>query len=209
MAREPEAWKGDKPNDEDLPANYTTWFDALEFCNALSAVEGLSACYELTREGDKVVDAKWTRSADGYRLPTEAEWEYAARAGTKTPYPWAEGEAGLDAHAWWYWNSVEDQNVHAVGGKLANAWGLHDVIGNVREWCWDEKAEVLTPHDPHGRDGNARAGSARVLRGGSLIDVDGRNLRSTCRSSNGPMVLNGDCGFRCVRGPHPQHPSNR
>lgn len=111
-----------------LPLEGVSWFDAVNFCNALSEREGLAPAYRLLRADAQQVE--WPSSADGYRLPTKAEWEHACRAGTTAPQ-----YGPLDEIAWHRLNSQE--RVHDVGGKEPNAWGLYDMLGNAWEWCWD------------------------------------------------------------------------
>ena len=173
------------------PANNLTWKDAVGFCNALSEQSGLRPCY---READGGWKCDW--DADGYRLPTEAEWEYACRAGTETPWFWGGDEKDAGRHAWFSGNS--DGKPHAVGEKAANPWGLHDMAGNVWEWCWDWYAETYDPKDLDNPRGPAR-GAWRVLRGGSFLDGP-RDLRSAVRFRVEPGARDGDVGFRCVRG---------
>jgi formylglycine-generating enzyme required for sulfatase activity len=185
----PQAWQGDS-NDARLPANNVSWFDAVSFCNALSQHAGLQPCY---RVDSAHVD--WDRSADGYRLPTEAEWEYACRAGTTSRWFFGNDPAALDRYAWFVANAKD--KVQPVGEKTPNDWGLHDMIGNVWEWCWDwynrYRAEAVV--DPTGL-GN---GHYRVLRGGSAWLDDPRLLRSAHRDRVVPEVRGGHVGLRCVR----------
>jgi formylglycine-generating enzyme required for sulfatase activity len=110
-----------------LPVEGVSWLDAVRFCNALSRSKGLAPAYRL--HGD-VEGVEWDTSADGYRLPTEAEWEHACRAGTT-----GARYGPLDEIAWYRGNSHE--RIHDVGGKQPNPWGLYDMLGNVWEWCWD------------------------------------------------------------------------
>ncbi|MFI9506245.1 formylglycine-generating enzyme family protein [Nocardia sp. NPDC052566] len=160
-------------SDARLPAESVSWFDAIEFCNALSRVEGLTPVYRLDAE------VGWDTSADGYRLPTEAEWEFACRAGTTGP---RYGE--LDDIGWHRGNSGE--RVHEVGGKLPNAFGLYDMLGNVWEWCWDI-------YDPE------VYGSYRVLRGGGWFD-ERWSCRASVRRRSHPTLALDDVGFRIARG---------
>ncbi len=198
VGRSAEQWPTGADDDR-LPATHIDWFAAIDFCNALSQHAGLRACYR--RHGQAV---EWEREANGYRLPTEAEWEYAARAGTTTRWFFGDDPKALDRHAWWAENA--GGQVHPVGEKEANPWGLHDIIGNTYEWCWDwyaayPAAATATVADPAG----PAAGSLRVLRGGAFWDVPG-DLRSAVRDVNGPEDRNYDFGFRCVRGPRRQPP---
>ena len=138
-----------------------TWLDAIHFCNALSEVEGLPAFYEI--DGQRVT---CLQGGTGYRLPTEAEWEYACRAGSSGRYHFGDDPALLPQHAWFQDNSRD--SVQPVGCWPANAFGLHDMHGNVWEWCWN----WYGPYDPAAcvdPTGPAR-GTSRVLRGGSWYD---------------------------------------
>ena len=116
-------------NDPDaLPVNEVSWFDAIDFCNTLSIKEHRAPYYQVTRQGDTA----WVRinrvDGPGYRLPTEAEWEYACRAGSKTRFPFGDDPAALGAYAWFNGNSQE--RIHHVGQKRPSAWGLYDMLGN-------------------------------------------------------------------------------
>ncbi len=189
----PSQWE--KQGDDPLPANYVPWFDSVQFCNALSERCGLQPCYRIT--GERV---EWDRDVDGYRLPTEAEWEYAVRAGTATRWFCGDDESQLGCYAWYDEGSSGD--VHPVGQKEPNAWGLYDMMGNVWEWCWDwygpYSADAVP--DPVGSD---RAGR-RVLRGGAY-GREARDLRSARRGRDAPEVRNVVIGFRCVRAARRQH----
>ena len=158
-----------------LPVVGVTWWEAVRFCNALSERDGLAPAYRLDAEGDHV-DADAV--AGGYRLPTEAEWEYACRAGTAGPR-----YGPLDEVAWYRGNSGE--RIHEVGGKRPNAWGLYDMLGNTWDWCWDiYDAQVY--------------GDYRVLRGGGWFD-EHWSCRASVRRRSHPDTRLDDVGFRLAR----------
>ncbi|CAL9551562.1 formylglycine-generating enzyme family protein [Streptomyces griseomycini] len=168
--RRPSTARGDR-----LPVEGVSWWDAVAFCNALSRREGLTPAYRL-RTGDGT--AEWDASADGYRLPTEAEWEHACRAGTEGPR-----YGGLDEIAWYRGNS--DGRIRPVGGKRPNAWGLYDMLGNAWDWCWDL-------YDPE------VYGTYRVLRGGGWSD-EHWSCRASVRRRSHPTFRIDDVGFRVAR----------
>jgi formylglycine-generating enzyme len=159
------------------PVCEVSWLDAVHVCNRLSRAAGLRPCYTPSRSPD-AEDVGWDREADGYRLPTEAEWEYACRAGSSAP---RYGE--LEDIAWHRGNS--GGTAREVGTKAPNAWGLHDMIGNVWEWCWDR-------YDP------AVYGPYRVFRGGGWNDHP-RGCRASARRKSHPTLRIDDLGFRLAR----------
>ncbi|MER5993332.1 formylglycine-generating enzyme family protein [Streptomyces viridosporus] len=173
----PSSARGDR-----LPVENVSWWDAVRFCNALSRREGLTPAYDLR---DDAGTAEWNTSADGYRLPTEAEWEHACRAGTTGPR-----YGRLDEVAWYRDNA--GGRIHPVGGKRPNAWGLYDVLGNVWDWCWDVyDAEVY--------------GAYRVLRGGGWAD-EHWSCRASVRRRSHPTFRIDDVGFRVARSTPPHRP---
>ncbi|MDP6803534.1 MAG: formylglycine-generating enzyme family protein [Gemmatimonadota bacterium] len=179
----------------ECPVEQVDWADAVRFCNALSDSEGRTRCYS-GRGSGTVCDF----DADGYRLPTEAEWEYACRAGTETALSIGEarelecgGDPNLDAVAWYCGNA--GGRAHLAARKAPNAWGLYDMHGNVWEWCWDWYGEYGGPEaDPKG----TLSGLGRVIRGGSWC-FDQRDCRSASRSYGDPDFMVNRVGFRPVR----------
>lgn len=161
----------------ELPAADVSWLDAVRFCNELSVAENLVPAYGLVdgdRDGEQVT-CDW--SATGYRLPSEAEWEYACRAGSR------EARYGnLDEIAWYRDNS--DGRVHEVGGKTPNRWGFHDLLGNVWEWTWDLHSTAYGPY--------------RVFRGGGAYDPPNACRAATRRKSH-PTFHIDDLGFRLAQ----------
>jgi sulfatase modifying factor 1 len=168
-AQRPSTAPGDR-----LPVESVSWWDAIKFCNALSEREGHTPAYRLAPDDD----IEWDATADGYRLPTEAEWEHSCRAGTTGPR-----YGRLDDIAWYRGNSQE--RLHEVGRRLPNAWGFYDMLGNVWNWCWDiYDAEVY--------------GSYRTLRGGGWFDEEW-SCRASVRRRSHPTLRIDDVGFRVAR----------
>jgi len=197
-----------------LPMESISWYETLIFCNKLSMMEGLTPAYRIpafnnstdplnwgglpTSATDKRI-AKWDTveivyGSDGYRLPTEAQWEYACRAGTTTAYN--TGDTFSDDTGWSRGNSMS--RTHKVGLKPANAWGLYDMHGNVNEFCWDWYAPY--PYTPETDPVGPSSGARRVVRGGSCM-LYADSLRSASRDEL-LAYLQSDVnpiGFRVVR----------
>ena len=181
MGSNPSRFRGDN-----LPVENVSWFDAMKYCNALSKKEGRTPVYRINGNS---VTANW--SADGYRLPTEAEWEYAARGGKKSRGYKYSGSNSVGSVGWY--NDNSGSKTHPVGQKQANELGLYDMSGNVWEWCWDWYGDYSSgsQRDPRGPS----SGSYRVGRGGSWF-YNGRSLRSAFRLFSSPGVSGRDRGFR-------------
>ena len=196
---------------ERRPVEQVSWYDAIVYCNLLSIKEGLTPCYTIKGSSDPadwetLVLNDWESvtcdfNADGYRLPTEAEWEYAARGGKTgiTDGSWDNTYSGSttpDDVAWYYDNN--DSKTHEVGKKQANALGLYDMSGNVWEWCWDwNNISIGYPsgtEDPAGPD----TGSYRVVRGGSWF-YDASDCTVSKRNYYSPDYRSRSFGIRLVR----------
>ena len=188
--------------DENHPVTYIKWYDAVLWCNALSEMEGRTPCYYTSasqstvyRSGITAIQNDWVKwNANGYRLPTEAEWEYACRAGTTTDYSFGNSISGKDAN---YRDSGDsyDNGTTPVGNYAANSWGLYDMHGNVWEWCWDwygsyDSGAANNPKGPY-------SGSNRVPRGGGWNEYL-EPLRSADRIYLHPASEDFILGFRPV-----------
>jgi formylglycine-generating enzyme required for sulfatase activity len=192
---------GREDSEPDLPAASLSWSDAIEFCNRLSRREGYRPCYRrLGLWPLRIWRCNWR--ADGYRLPTEAEWEYACRAGSRTRYSFGDDPALLDDYAWYSENS--GQRTHPVATKRPNAWGIFDMHGNVWEWCWDRYGPYRARPQTDPRGPIIVRGRWRVLRGGSFWGQP-EDLRAAGRFGGPPEVRDANIGFRCVRVASPQH----
>jgi formylglycine-generating enzyme required for sulfatase activity len=176
------------------PVEQVTWTAAVKFCNARSAREGLTPCYNLkTWECDF--------AANGYRLATEAEWEYACRAGGTADYYFGARPEELKSYAWFEGNS--GSKPHAVGQRKPNAWGLNDMAGNVWEWCNDFYGAKYYRTSPADNPRGPAQGEKRVLRGGawsSSADSCTSWVRNCDEAGLTDVCLTMDSnGFRCVR----------
>jgi formylglycine-generating enzyme required for sulfatase activity len=175
------------------PVENVFWLNAAAFCNALSQKEGLKPFYAIWEDAVEIRD--W--NGPGYRLPTEAEWEYACRAGSETRFGFGDDEKGLGEYAWYSANS--DRQTHPVGQKKPNAFGLYDVHGNVWEWCWDGYAADYYKSSPVDDPRGPVGASYRVIRGGSW-GYNPRLCRSAVRLWYGPGNCNDNLGFRLALG---------
>ena len=198
MGSNPSYFKG-----ANRPVEMVSWFDAVEFCNKLSKKEGFSVVYEglssyqmgddQNMDKDAIValaagiTCNW--NAEGYRLPTEAEWEYSARGGEYHKYS---GSSNVDEVAWYQNNSCTDNcfQTHPVGQRKPNGFGLYDMSGNVWEWCWDCWGDDYSIENP--------TGFSRINRGGDWRGSP-KNVRTSNRFPNAPTRRSNGLGFRIVR----------
>lgn len=171
------------------PVNQLSWYEMVEYCNTLSRKEGLTEVYSFS--DDKI---SMNINANGYRLPTEAEWEFAARGGNYSREYTYSGSNDVGTVAWTTTN--RDENTHPVGDKEANELGIFDMSGNVWEWCWD----WYSPYISSSQDNpvGISSGSDRVIRGGSWCQND-RVSRSSYRNRMDPSCRYDNLGFRLVR----------
>jgi formylglycine-generating enzyme required for sulfatase activity len=192
MGKNPSIWKGPRN-----PVDHIRWREAAAFCNVRSQKEGLSLAYD---------PQTWECNfeSNGYRLPTEAEFEYALRAGSSTDYFFGSSVADLKQYAWFKGNSTGGS--HPVGAKLPNAWGLHDMVGNVWHWCNDFYQEDYYQQSPDRDPRGPTRGENRVVRGGCWNSRP-NDCRSAYRNYEIPAFtdicfgkdIHGQIGFRCAR----------
>jgi formylglycine-generating enzyme required for sulfatase activity len=186
MGQNPSDFKGS----DDLPVEQVSWLDAVTFCNALSEREQRTPFYRI--DGTEVTAV----GGNGYRLPSEAEWEYACRAGSTTSHPFGDDARDLGEHAWYTENS--GSKTHPVGRKRPNAWGLYDTLGNVWEWCSDGYDGDFYKQSPIDDPAGPSRATDRVIRGGSWA-TGPRLLRSAFRYRYVPGYRDFILGFRVAR----------
>ncbi len=196
---------GGNPN---RPVERVSWFKAIEYCNRRSVLEGLTPCYSYSAYGTNPddwpsgwntnsdnhtnVSCNWT--ANGYRLPTEMEWMFAAKGGNQSQGYTYSGSNTIADVAWYYYNS--GSRTHNVGEKTANELGTFDMSGNVWEWVWDIYGSY--PSGSQNNPTGASSGSGRVKRGGSWVS-SANDCTVSFRFSNDATNSNYHIGFRCVR----------
>jgi len=189
---DPSRFRGDR-----LPVEQRSWIDAVRFCNERSYQEGLEPCYD-----EETLECDF--EANGYRLPTEAEWEYAGRTGTDTKYFFGNDPRSLSQYAWTADNSGE--RTHEVGTRRPNPWGLYDMYGNVAEWVHDYYGEDYYRSSPERNPRGPEQGEFRVIRGGawnSGVEAARSSYRSFSASVDDGCMVSDAVGFRCVRPPLP------
>lgn len=195
---------------DNLPVELVSWYDCIEYCNRRSQKEGLEPYYKIDKDQkdpNNLNDSdviKWTvtmmKGANGYRLPTEAEWEYAAGGGQESKNYTYSGSDDADEVAWywrnsgneyltgeWFWQTIEENNnrTQVIGTKKPNELGLYDMSGNVREWCWDWYTDVV----------DSASGTVRVWRGGGWLG-DAKSCEATYRGNYEAYSKGYDQGFR-------------
>ncbi len=177
---------------DDLPITYVSWLDAVMFCNRLSEMEHRPTYYRIVGVGDATAVTVKRIDGRGYRLPTEAEWEYACRAGSTTRFPFGDDESRLDEYAWFNENS--ERTIHRVGLMKPNVWGFYDMHGNVWEWCQDGHHDRYYESSPFGDPQGPLDCDLRAIRGGSIHDAF--FCRSAARQGQPPKSRWDYLGFR-------------
>ena len=179
------------PQDDSHPVVCISWIDAVQYCNWLSVTQGLNPCYSMQ---DKIISCDFR--SNGYRLPTEAEWEYAARGGTKSKDFLYSGSNKADEVAWYKQNS--NGQTHPGGKKKPNELGLYDLSGNAAEWCWDRNFLNYYRNSPEKNPTGPDKGTYRVIRGGTWY-MEEFGMRTDLRDMHYPPFAGNYYGFRLVR----------
>ena len=174
------------------PVMNVSWFDAVHYCNWLSEKEKLSKCYLID---EKSLDVKYLDTAKGYRLPTEAEWEFAAKGGNKSQGYLYSGSKDVNDVGWY---AINSQRTMPVAQKTANELGLYDMSGNVWEWCWDIYDWNYYKSSPSDNLKGAETGPYRVMRGGAFYN-QATYLRTVTRQNSGIGFKQNSVGFRVAR----------
>ena len=199
-------WTSEYGLGDNYPAYNVSWYDAIKYCNLRSMAEGLTPCYKIFGGTDPAnwgspnstwngVTCDW--NANGYRLPTEAEWEYAARGATDEPNYLCSGSDDADSVAWYHYNS--EGTSHPVGTKAPNGIGTYDMSGNVMEWCWDWYFRYFKRNEPLQNPIGPKTGTSRLLRGGCwCYSAAGCSVSSRIKSSPSGSGYN-YIGFRVCR----------
>jgi sulfatase modifying factor 1 len=181
-----DSWHSGSPQN---PVENVTWFSAVDFCNKLSDLFGLRACYKMSEvkiEQGHITHAEvsWNQTANGFRLPTDFEWQFFAKAGMNNAWSGTNDAAELEKYAWYEENSK--YRTHPVGTRLPNEWGLYDMTGNLDEWCWDKYYDTDS--------------EARVTRGGNWdMDAYGSTTSIYSFTPSLPSRRNSKIGFRICR----------
>jgi formylglycine-generating enzyme required for sulfatase activity len=184
------------------PVNYLTWFDAIFYCNARSKITELDTVYSYTAQlgtpgnGSVMAGVEIHYDRNGFRLPTEAEWEYACRGSTETKYYWGDDITEIGSYAWYNINSMGF--VHEVGLKTPNKYGLYDMAGNVWEWANDYYSSIYYSYSPPKDPTGPSDGSNKVIRGGSKGSASDYLGSANRPISLPPSSRYNDVGFRTV-----------